>query len=136
MSSKKKRTRTKIAGKLFGISILLFMIFAVVSVYLEINNAKKEGAEFAKNKTRQDCLNEVIYGDHVCLDSSCFIHNRYFYQSCMDTAEESIELCDSLPTIRALLKLELWKKKQCENLGREDRTCHHIWLKALDACGK
>lgn len=136
MPNKKKKTKKKIAGKLFGISILLFVIFTVASVYLEINDAKKEGVAFAKSMTTLDCLNEVTKGEHICYETSCFLENRYFYQSCMEHAEESEELCDSLPEIRALLKLELWKKKQCEGLGRTDRGCHHIWIKALEACGK
>jgi len=117
---------------------LLSAIFAGLVIYfvLVINNAKNEGRQFAANATRLDCLNEVLYGDHVCPDAGCFLHNRYFYQACMDGADESMELCESLPEIRSLLKLEMWKKNQCQALGREDRTCHHIWLKALEVCGK
>ena len=132
----KKSKKKKIAGIIIGLCISLLIIFTVISVYMKISHAKKEGVAFAQNKTTQDCLNEVTYGNHVCLDTSCFLNNRYFYQSCMDSAEESAELCDSLPTIRVLLKLEIWKKKQCDNLGRKDRGCHHIWLKALEVCGK
>ncbi len=125
-----------LAGKLIGVFIALSTIVAIVATFMVVNEAKKKGAEYAKNRTTLDCLNEVTKGGRICTETSCFLENRYFYQSCMDHADESIELCGSLPVIRALLKLELWKKKQCENLGRKDRTCHHIWLKALEVCGK
>jgi hypothetical protein len=123
-------------GKLTGTFIALSVVMTTVATLMVVNEAKKEGVEYARDRTKFDCLNEVTIGGHVCTEVSCFIENRNFYQSCMEHASESIELCDSLPEIRALLKLELWKKKQCKNLGRKDRTCHHIWLKALEACGK
>lgn len=120
------------------ILLSLSVIFAAMAIYfvLVINGANNEGRQFAANATRLDCLNEVLYGEHVCRSADCFLHNRYFYQACMERADESMGLCDSLPEIRSLLKLEMWKKNQCEALGREDRTCHHIWLKALEVCNK
>jgi hypothetical protein len=125
-----------LAGKLVGTFIVLIIIVSVSAAFMIITEAKKEGVEYAQDRTTLDCFNEVTRGGRICTKTSCFLENRYFYQSCMDHADESAELCDSLPEIRALLKLEIWKKKQCENLGRKDRGCHHIWLKALVVCGK
>lgn len=125
-----------LAAKLAGIFILIIIVVSISAAVMVATDAKEEGIEYAQNRTTLDCLNEVTIGEHICMDTSCFLGNRYFYQSCMDNAGESEELCDSLPEIRALLKLEIWKKKQCKSLGRTDRGCHHIWLKALEVCGK
>lgn len=128
--------KKRLVVKLVWVLILILIIILVGATVVVATDAKKEGIKYAENRTTLDCLNEVTKGEHICYETNCFLKNRYFYQSCMDHADNSDELCDSLPEIRALLKLEIWKKKQCEALGRTDRGCHHIWLKALEACGK
>ena len=71
----------------------------------------------------------VIKGNRICTEASCFLNNRYFFQTCMDNAIPSSSLCNSVPPIGNLFQLEAWKNKQCQQKGRTDRTCHHIWQK-------
>ena len=65
---------------------------------------------------------------------SCFLKNRYFFQTCMDNEKPSASLCKNIPPIGNLFQLEAWKNKQCQQKGRTDRGCHHIWQKVRHSC--
>ena len=103
-------------------------------VFLEIQQGKSEGLAYAKKHNKQACVREVIKGKRICTEASCFLKNRYFFQTCMDNARPSSSLCNSVPTMGNLFQLEAWKNKQCQQKGRTDRTCHHIWQKVRNSC--
>lgn len=99
-------------------------------------DAQRDGRQFARHRSQAQCVNEVTRGRHVCVGTSCFLENRLFFQACMDRARPSASLCNGVPRFTSLLELEMWKRTQCQELGRVDRTCHHIWLRVLQGCDK
>jgi hypothetical protein len=118
-----------------GVSIILILLSAVsVLVFLEIHQAKSEGLAFAKKRDKRACVREVTRGKRICKQVSCFLNNRYFFQTCMDNARPSTSLCNNIPPIGNLFQFEAWKTKQCKKTGRTDRTCHHIWQKVRNSC--
>ena len=113
-----------------GLSLVLIAISSIgVIVFMEIQQGKLEGLAYAKRHSTNDCVRIVIKGNRICTEASCFLNNRYFFQTCMDNAIPSSSLCNSVPPIGNLFQLEAWKNKQCQQKGRTDRTCHHIWQK-------
>ncbi len=122
-------------GGISLIIIILILISAViVMVFLEIQLGKSEGLAFAKNHDKRACVREVVKGKRICTEFSCFLKNRYFFQTCMDNSRPSTTLCKSVPPIGNLFQLEAWKNKQCKKIGRTDRACHHIWQKVRQSC--
>ncbi len=118
-----------------GLSLFFILISTVgVLVFLEIQQGKSEGLVFAKKHNQRACVREVIKGERVCTELSCFLNNRYFFQTCMANAKPSASLCKSVPQIRNLFQFESWKNKQCKKTGRTDRECHHIWQKVRNSC--
>jgi hypothetical protein len=118
-------------------SLSLFFIFIStvgVLVFLEIQQGKSEGLAFAKKHDKHACVREVIKGKRICIKPSCFLKNRFFFQTCMANAKPSVSLCKSVPPIRNLFQFEAWKNKQCKKTGRTDRGCHHIWQKVRNSC--
>jgi len=117
------------------LSLVLITLGTIsVLVFLEIQQGKSEGLAYAKKYDKRACVREVIKGKRVCTEASCFLKNRYFFQTCMDNARPSSSLCNSVPPIGNLFQLETWKNKQCQQKGRTDRTCHHIWQKVRNSC--
>lgn len=89
---------------------------------------------YARKYNKQACVRVVTKGKRICTEMSCFLNNRYFFQTCMDNARSSTSLCKSIPPIGNLFQFEAWKNKQCEKIGRTDRGCHHIWQKVRNSC--
>ncbi len=113
---------------------ILVMIPAAALFGKDLLDARRDGSRFARYRTQAQCVNEVTRGHHVCLGTGCFLRNRMFFQACMDRARPTDSLCEAIPPFSSLLQLEMWKREQCEALGRVDRTCYHIWLRVLQAC--
>jgi len=105
-----------------------------VMVFLEIQQGKAEGLAYAKKHDKRACVKAVIKGKRICTEASCFLKNRYFFQTCMDNARPSASLCTSVPTMGNLFQLEAWKNQQCQQKGRTDRNCHHIWQRVRNSC--
>jgi len=121
---------------IIGLLSLVLMAVGTISVivFQDIQQGKVEGLAFAKKHNKQACVREVIKGKRICTEASCFLKNRYFFQTCMDHARSSASLCTSVPTMGNLFQLEAWKNKQCQQKGRTDRGCHHIWQKVRNSC--
>ncbi len=118
-----------------GLSLIFIILTAVsVMVFVEIQQGKAEGLAFAKKHDKRACVREVTKGKRICTEVSCFLNNRYFYQTCMDHARYSASLCNSVPPIGNLFQFEAWKTKQCKKTGRTDRGCYHIWQKVRNSC--
>ena len=115
-------------------SVLIALGIISVMVFQEIQQGKYEGLAYAKKHNKQACVRAVTKGKRICTEASCFLKNRYFFQTCMDNARSSSSLCNSVPTMGNLFQLEAWKNKQCQQKGRIDRTCHHIWQKVRNSC--
>jgi len=122
--------------KRFLITGGVILIFSAISVmaFIEIQQGKSEGLEFAKKHNKRACVREVTKGKRICKNFSCFLKSRYFFQSCMNNARPSTSLCNSVPPIGNLFQFEAWKNKQCKKLKRTDRGCHHIWQKVRNSC--
>ena len=118
-----------------GLSLALIAIASIgVIVFMEIQQGKSEGLAYAKRHNKSDCVKAVIKGKRICTEASCFLNNRYFFQTCMNNARSSASLCKNVPTMGNLFQLEAWKNKQCQQKGRTDRNCHHIWQKVRNSC--
>lgn len=119
-----------------AIFTMIFMLISSVAVmlYLDIKQGKTEGLAFAKQHDQQACVSEVMTGTRVCTGFSCFLNNRYFFQTCINKAAASTALCRNVPVVANLFQFEMWKKQQCKKAGRTDRTCHHIWQKVRNSC--
>ncbi len=124
--------------RLLIISVLSFTLIAIafigVIIFQQIQQGKSDGLAYAKRHDRSACVRAVIKGRRVCTKASCFLNNRYFFQTCMDNARPSSSLCNTVPHMGNLFQLEAWKNKQCQQKGRTDRTCHHIWQKVRSSC--
>jgi hypothetical protein len=117
------------------LSLILIILSTVsVMVFVEIQQGKAEGLVFAKKYDKRACVRAVTKGKHICTEVSCFLKNRFFYQTCMDNARPSASLCKSVPPIGTLFQFEAWKNEQCKKIGRTDRGCHHIWQKVRNSC--
>ena len=114
--------------------VLISLAIISVMVFQDIQQGKTEGLAYAKKHDKRACVREVIKGKRICTEMSCFLKSRYFFQTCMDNARSSASLCRNVPTKGNLFQLEAWKNKQCQQKGRTDRGCHHIWQKVRNSC--
>jgi len=118
-----------------GLSLIIISLSATgTMIFFEIQQGKSEGLAYAKKHDKRACVREVTKGKRICTEFSCFLNNRFFYQTCMDNARASASLCNSVPSIGNLFQFEAWKNKQCKKIGRADRGCHHIWQKVRNIC--
>lgn len=110
--------------------------FVVLTAGSQIVAGQESGAEYGKIRSVDSCFLAVLSGAEECHDSaSCYLRSQSFLNACLETARPSTSFCRTLPqSFGNLLAVEIWKKRQCEALNRDDRSCHRIQLAMLNAC--
>jgi len=123
---------------MIGMLVIIVGLIGTVSVMavVDILQGQSDGKAYAKTHNQLACVRKVTTGNRVCTEFSCFLNNRFFYQSCMANARPSSTLCDGIPKVINLFHFQAWKNKKCKALKRTDRMCDYIWKTARNTCKK
>jgi len=123
---------------MIGLLVVIVGLIAAVSIVaaVDIFQGQSDGKAYAKTHNQLSCVRKVTTGDRVCTELSCFLNNRFFYQSCMSNAKPSATLCEGIPKLINLFHFQAWKNKKYKALKRTDRACDYIWQTARNTCKK
>lgn len=92
----------------------------------ETQQAREEGAQFAKNHNQQDCLDTVIDKSQDCRDSNCTVALKNFLNSCFKNAEKSPNICDKVPSNHDYMNKVSWTVSACRKAKVRNGNCTNI----------
>lgn len=84
-----------------------------------------EAEEFGRGKEAGVCVAEALRRLQTCPGFICEAKVKVFLTSCLQSADESTELCNGVPSPKELMDGARWQMAECQRRGFEgtDQRC-------------
>jgi hypothetical protein len=125
-----------------GLSVVAFIIVLVVGGYYLVSQMGaffeetfNEVSEYAKNATKDDCLDRYVEDYKACDGITCFGKTATFGVICLMEAEGDMEeFCADKPKSETEVKDSDWNRDFCKPRGLNDLDCVNVYRIVETVC--